>query len=343
MTKPTMTKPIIALSAGDPAGIGPELIVALADQPDLAELLDLIVVGDPDLLAKAARALNRRLDIAVIDRPDQADPDSGRLTVIPCAQTAPADHCFGRTSAGCGACAHAAIVQAVELAMTGQADAVCTAPISKASLQAAGVKYPGHTELLADLTKADGPPVMCLAGPVLKVSLATTHLSMNDLPAAITTAKLVRVFELSADFLVRLGIDRPRIAVCGLNPHAGEEGLFGDEEQTVIAPAVEQGRAKGLDLTDPLPADTLFHRAAQGQFDLVAAMYHDQGLGPLKLLHFDNAVNVTLGLPIIRTSPDHGTAFDIAGQGLASPRSLIAALKTAAALAAPERKISPWD
>ncbi len=238
----------------------------------------------------------------------------------------------GRLSAGAGRAAYEAVVRAVDAAMRGEVEAIATAPINKEALRMAGLPWSGHTDLLADLTGAEHVAMMFYSD-TLRVVLATVHIALADVPAALTPASLEATIELTARELPRFGGSRRRIAVAGLNPHAGEHGLFGREEQTVIAPAVAACRARGVDVAGPFPADTLFVRAHRGEFDAVIACYHDQGLIPVKLVGFGRAVNVTLGLPIVRTSVDHGTAFDIAGKGMADPESMIAAVLLAAKLA----------
>lgn len=333
------SRPLIALSLGDPAGVGPEVTALALSDPRISDALRVLVVGDARALARAVEL--QRLDLAVnqVGKPGQAAFQPGTIDILPTAQ-AP-DHCFGRTTPECGESAFQAVVKAVELVQTGQAEAICTAPLAKASMQAAGHIYPGHTELLAELTGA-AEPVMLLAGSRLKVSLVTAHAGLRQIFDLITPERIVRTAKLTDRFLSDLGSSRRRIAICGLNPHAGEDGLFGREDQEIIAPAVEAARAQGIDLIGPEPPDTVFHRAFEGEFDAVVALYHDQGLIPLKLAHFREAVNVTLGLPIVRTSVGHGTAFDKAGQGIADPYSLKMALKCAAALARPGEERIVW-
>lgn len=333
-------RPVIALTAGDPAGVGPELICRLAADGSLAGAVRTVVIGDLAALRAAAKLIGG-IEVNPIDRPDQGRFEPGGIDLIACSDLG-AEHCFGRTGARCGQSAHLAVCRAVELAASGAAEAICTAPLAKASLRAAGVPHPGHTELLTELTGAQEPATMLLAGPIIKVALVTTHLALSRVSAAIDPAAVRRAIDRTADFGLRLGYRPPRIGVCGLNPHAGEEGLFGDEDRLIIGPAVDRARADGLAVTGPEPADTLFHRAAEGEFDLVVAMYHDQGLAPIKLLHFHQTVNVTLGLPVIRTSVGHGTAFDLAGQNRADSASLRAALLLAAKLARPELNVEPW-
>jgi 4-hydroxythreonine-4-phosphate dehydrogenase len=238
----------------------------------------------------------------------------------------------GRLSAEAGRAAYDVIVRAVDAAMNGEIDAVATAPVNKEAFRLAGLPWSGHTDLLAHLTGA-AHVAMMFHSDALRVVLATVHMSLADVPRALTTSSLAATIDLTARELPRFGIERPRIAVAGLNPHAGEHGLFGCEEQTIIAPAITACRARSIDVSGPFPADTVFVRARRGDFDVVVACYHDQGLIPVKLLAFGQAVNVTLGLPIVRTSVDHGTAFDIAGKGIADPESMIAAVLLAAKLA----------
>ena len=238
----------------------------------------------------------------------------------------------GVLSAAAGRAAYDIIVRAVDAAMGGEIDAVATAPVNKEAFRLAGLPWAGHTDLLAHLTGA-AHVAMMFDSEALRVVLATVHIALADVPRALTTSSLAATIELTARELPRFGIARPRIGVAGLNPHAGEHGLFGCEDQTVIAPAIAACCERGIDASGPWPADTLFVRARRGEFDVVVACYHDQGLIPVKLLAFGQAVNVTLGLPIVRTSVDHGTAFDIAGKGLADPESMIAAVLLAAKLA----------
>ena len=335
-------RPVIALSGGDPAGVGPEIIVRALEGGELHGQARIVVLGDPGIMAKAIDLLGSRAGLNQIEDPEQGLFAPGTIDLIPCSAVDPVGHRFGVSGRACGEAAFQAVVRAVELIKAGRAEALATAPLAKASLHRAGHKYPGHTELLAQLTDGSAP-VMCLAGPKLTVTLVTTHLPLREVPDKIGFHKIVRTVSLTADLMTRLGRENPAIGVCGLNPHAGEQGLFGKEDQEIVAPAVEECRRKGLRVSGPEPADTLFVRALRGEFQAVVAMYHDQGLIPLKLLHFDNAVNTTLGLPLIRTSVDHGTAFDIAGAGRADPASLVAAIRMAAALARPGEGRTVWD
>lgn len=309
-------KPTIAVTLGDPAGVGPEIVARVCVDPEVRKACRLLVVGRRSFLAAGARAYGLSSPKADVTQAGEAD-----------------DIAWGRPSASSGRQAGAFIEKALELCQDGTAQAMVTAPISKAALKAAGYPDTGHTTMLARLTSAPRP-VMMLAGARLRVVPVTVHIALKEVFARLTTDKIVETGQIAADDLARFfGLPRPRVAVAALNPHAGEEGLFGDEEKRVIAPAIEELKNRGIAATGPHPPDTVFWRAAAGQFDLVLGMYHDQALIPLKLIHFEDAVNVTLGLPVIRTSVDHGTAYDIAGQGKANPASLKAAVLMAAGMA----------
>jgi len=287
-----MSKPKIAITTGDPAGIGPEISERAAADESVREVCDPILFGPPP------------------------------------------GHLFapGALSADAGQAAYACIVRAVEAARAGMVDAITTAPVNKEAFRLAGLPWTGHTDLLAHLTGTSHVAMMFYSEP-LRVVLATIHIPLSQVAGALTQASLEATLDLTAREMPRFGIDQPRIAVAGLNPHAGEHGLFGDEEQHTISPAIEASRARGIDVSGPFPGDTIFVRATRGEFDVVVACYHDQGLIPVKLLAFGHAVNVTLGLPIIRTSVDHGTAFDIAGEGVAEAGSMVEAVRLAARLA----------
>ena len=310
----------IAISLGDPAGIGPEVVArALAERPD-AELL---VFGDAGVLARAAAAAGVPAPAAERVR---AVTSLGAGDVVP-----------GRPSDASGRAQLAYLTAATDAALAGQAAGLVTAPISKDWIARAGFSFPGHTEYLAARAGVQEFAMM-LAGPVLRVTVATTHVALRDVPQLLTIDGIASSIWLTAEGLARrFAIARPRVAVAGLNPHAGEAGRFGDEEDRLVKPAIGRARqriaAAGLDATveGPLVPDAVFRQAAHGQFDAVVALYHDQGLIPLKLLHFDDGVNITLGLPFVRTSPDHGTAYDIAGTGKARPQSFLAALDLAIA------------
>ncbi len=315
---------------GDPAGVGPELIVRACGHPSLRRAARLIVVGDAETLRRAAGIARVRMPLRVITHPDEA---TGRgIEVIDLANLA-RPVVPGRPTPEGGRAAGEAIVRAAELARDGAVDAIVTAPISKATLRAGGFPYPGHTEMLAALCGAREFGMM-LVGGRLRVMLATRHIPFKDVPSHATPEAIAVAARLADRALRRwFGISRPRLALAALNPHAGEEGLLGDEEQRLLTPTVEKVRAEGVDLAGPFPADTLFLQARQGRYDAVVALYHDQGLIPLKLEAFGRAVNLTLGLPYPRTSADHGTAFDLAGRNTARDQSLRAAVLLAAKLA----------
>jgi 4-hydroxythreonine-4-phosphate dehydrogenase len=320
----------LAVTMGDPAGIGAEVVLRAIRVPALARCITPILVGDPGVWHDTARRLQLPLRLPEGD----AAPTGGiRLVAtsgLPERWRRPGPVRGSAAQAACGAAAYAAIVEAVRLVQSGTAAGLVTAPISKAHVAAAGHHMPGHTELLAKLC-GDVPVRMMMAGPTLRVVLVTTHLALRDVPRRLTRELVLQTIAIAAEALRRrFGFAHPRLAVAGLNPHAGEEGLFGDDEARVIAPAVRAARRRGIAAVGPLAADGLFPQLAAGAYDAAICMYHDQGLAPFKLLHFADGVNVTLGLPFVRTSPDHGTAFDIAGTGRADPRSMVAAIRLAA-------------
>jgi 4-hydroxythreonine-4-phosphate dehydrogenase len=327
-----MSRPTIAITMGDASGIGPEIIMKALARPDVQGMCRPLVVGDAERLRLAGSVVGSSLTVNSLKRPDQARYAPGEVECIDL-KLIPQDHPFGRVSPVSGEGAFRYIESAVRLVEAGQADAICTAPLSKEALHAAGHKYPGHTELLAELTGT--PEVsMMLVSPKLRVIHVTTHIGLIDAINRIEPGLVERVIERAQTTLVKAGIASPRIGVCGINPHAGENGLFGyGEEEQKIAPAVAACRARGWRVEGPLPADTLFFLAARGDYDMVVAMYHDQGHGPIKVLGLESGVNITVGLPVIRTSVDHGTAFDIAGKGIADEGSLVEALRQAADLA----------
>jgi 4-hydroxythreonine-4-phosphate dehydrogenase len=327
-----MNLPIIALTLGDPAGIGPEIIMKALASPDVRAMCRPLVIGDAERLRVAGSIVGSRLHVESLDDPREASYGHGDVECIDL-DLVPADLPFGKVSPVAGEAAFRYIERAVRIVEAGGASAICTAPLSKEALHAAGHRYPGHTELLAALTGT--PEVsMMLVAPKLRVIHVTTHIGLLDAIERIDAPLVERVIGRAQATLTRAGIERPRIGVCAINPHAGENGLFGRGEEAVkIEPAIRNARARGWDVRGPLPADTLFFLAARGDYDIVVAMYHDQGHGPIKVLGLESGVNITVGLPMVRTSVDHGTAFDIAGQGIADERSLIEALRQAADLA----------
>jgi 4-phospho-D-threonate 3-dehydrogenase / 4-phospho-D-erythronate 3-dehydrogenase len=326
-----MSVPTIAITMGDASGIGPEIIMKALSRPQVQELCRPLVIGDAERLRTAGEIVRVPLEVNSLDDPARARFAPGTIECIDL-KLIPRDHPFGQVSPLSGEAAYRYIERAVKIVEAGQAQAICTAPLSKEALHAAGHKYPGHTELLAALTGT--PEVsMMLVAPKLRVIHVTTHIGLLDAIERIEPALVERVITRAHVTLVKAGIASPRIGVCGINPHAGERGLFGrGEEATKIEPAVAACQAKCWNVKGPLPADTLFFLAARGDFDIVVAMYHDQGHGPIKVLGLESGVNITVGLPMIRTSVDHGTAFDIAGKGIADEGSLVEALRQAVAL-----------
>jgi 4-hydroxythreonine-4-phosphate dehydrogenase len=325
-----MAKPL-ALTLGEPAGIGPDITIAAWLRRDELNLPPFYLLADERCIAERAKALGADIRLAVVQS-DQAEATfADALPIVATGETGTARP--GRPDDSSAAAALASIRQAVADVAAGRAAAIVTNPIAKGVLYRAGFRHPGHTEFLAELAASDGrtpQPVMMLWSPVLAVVPVTIHLALREALAQLSTELIVSTVRIVATALKsHFGLDRPRIAVSGLNPHAGEDGSLGTEEQTIVAPAIDILRREGIELRGPLPADTMFHDAARRTYDCAVCMYHDQALIPIKTLAFDDAVNVTLGLPFIRTSPDHGTAFDIAGTGRANPASLIAALRLA--------------
>jgi 4-hydroxythreonine-4-phosphate dehydrogenase len=325
-------QPVIGITMGDGAGVGPEIVVAALQDESLAATGRYVVIGDPARLAQAARIRGLEPRLRVVSGPAEAAFEPGVIDVIEVG-TLPADLPFGVLSAAAGEGAYQYIVRAAELALSGAIAAICTAPLNKEALHLAGHRYPGHTELLAELCGV--PEVsMLLAAGRLRVIHVTTHIGLLDAVDRIEPGLVQRTIERGHRVLVDSGVPAPVIAVCGINPHAGENGLFGrGEEEEKVVPAIAAAQAAGIDARGPLPADTVFFRAGRGDFDLVVAMYHDQGHAPVKVLGLESGVNITVGLPVIRTSVDHGTAFDIAGTGTADPASMVNALQQASALA----------
>jgi 4-phospho-D-threonate 3-dehydrogenase / 4-phospho-D-erythronate 3-dehydrogenase len=327
-----MTRPTIAITMGDPAGIGPEVIMKALGTAQAQALCNMLVIGDAGRLRQAGKIVGSALDVDSLADAKDANYGSTNVQCVDL-KIVPEDLPFGQMSPVAGEAAYRYIEKAVQVVQAGQAQGICTAPLSKEALHAAGHKYPGHTELLAHLTGT--PEVsMMLVSPKLRVIHVTTHIGLIDAIKKIEPGLVERVITRGHEVLVKAGIQNPKIGVCAINPHAGENGLFGyGEEAEKITPAVEICQNKGWDVRGPLPADTLFFLAGRGDYDMVVAMYHDQGHGPIKVLGLESGVNITVGLPVIRTSVDHGTAFDIAGKGIADERSLIEALRQAVDLA----------
>jgi 4-hydroxythreonine-4-phosphate dehydrogenase len=324
--------PRIAVTMGDPAGIGPEIAVMALSRPEIFSFCRPVVYGDAGVLRRAAAIAGPGAEIVPLVPGGEGGP--GRIPVLALSSLPVEDVPFGRmTPAGSRAMTEYIRAAAADV-LAGRADAVVTCPITKEGLKHAGVSHPGHTEFLAQLC-GGAEVVMMLAGDRLRVALATIHVALRRALELLSPEVIEKTIRITDDFFRKyMGTVAPRIAVAGLNPHAGEGGLFGDEETTMIAPAIAACRGSGIDATGPWPPDTIFRRAWRGEFDVVVAMTHDHGLIPLKLVHFEDGVNVTMGLPILRTSVDHGTAYDIAGKGTASPASLLAAIRMAAGMAA---------
>jgi 4-hydroxythreonine-4-phosphate dehydrogenase len=327
-----MPRPVIAITMGDAAGVGPEIIMKSLAHAELYQRCRPVVVGDANRLRQAGAIVGSTLAVHSLATIDEMRGTFGSVDCIDL-HLIPDDLPWGRLSPVAGNAAYHYIRTATGLAMQGRVDAICTAPLNKEALHLGGHKYPGHTELLAALTGT--PEVsMMLTAPNLRVIHVTTHIGLLDAIAKIEPGLVERVITRGRDVLVKAGLPRRKIGVCAINPHAGEHGLFGyGEEEAKIVPAIAACQARGWDVEGPLPADTLFFRAGRGDFDMVVAMYHDQGHGPVKVLGLEAGVNITVGLPVIRTSVDHGTAFDIAGTGQADERSLLEALRQAVALA----------
>jgi 4-hydroxythreonine-4-phosphate dehydrogenase len=326
----------LALTLGEPAGIGPDLALALWTQREALGVPPFLLLGDPAYLDARARGLGLAVNIAESDAGKARGMFASALPVMPLGMKASAAP--GKPDDSSAPIAKAAIERAVALVQASDAAAVVTNPIAKSVMQASGFAFPGHTEFLAHLAVRAGAkpplPVMLIWSDALAVVPVTIHVPLKDVARLLTADLIVETGRIVArEFVRRFGIARPRLALCGLNPHAGEHGTLGHEDDDIVRPAVERLKAEGIDATGPWSADTLFHAGARQRYDVVLGMYHDQVLIPAKTLAFDRAVNVTLGLPFVRTSPDHGTAFDLAGSGKANPSSLLAALKLAQRLA----------
>jgi 4-hydroxythreonine-4-phosphate dehydrogenase len=326
----TKGRPVIGITMGDPVGIGPEIVIKALEAGEIYGLCRPLVLGDLGRLRTTGEVLGSRLAFNPVSGPSDGAYRRGTMDVLAVSCLAPDRITWGQPTPETGRAMVSYIERAVELALAGQLAGIATCPINKKAMAGAGVDFPGHTELLARRTGARRV-VMMLAGPRLRVVLVTVHMALSRVPRVLSQQDILETIEITDRSLrERFGLASPRLAVAGLNPHAGEEGLFGDEEGRLIRPAVEAARLVGINAVGPFPPDTVFYQAAAGHYDAVVCMYHDQGLIPFKLLHFDEGVNTTLGLPIIRTSVDHGTAYDIAGTGRADPRSLVAAIRMAA-------------
>ena len=331
-TESNSNLPIIAITMGDGAGVGPEVIVGALANTSLQLECRPVVIGDLGRLKQAAEILGSKLDLVAIKDLSEAVYLSDRVNVIDL-NLIPLDLPWGQLSAVAGNASYEFIAFAADLALNQEVHAICTAPLNKEALHLAGHMYPGHSELLAHLTNT--PEIsMMLSSEKLKVIHVTTHVGLIESVNRIEPGLVERTIARGHEALIRAGYTNPKIGVCGINPHAGEGGLFGNgEEDSKVEPGVKKAQARGIDVTGTLPADTLFFLACRGDYDLVVAMYHDQGHSPIKVMGIEAGVNITVGLPVIRTSVDHGTAFDIAGKGIADSRSMVEAIHQAAVMA----------
>ena len=336
MTEASSRAAIVAVTMGDPAGIGPEIVAKTFAEEDFQRANRAIIVGDAGILGRAINLLGLPLDINAIREVAEARFEPGVIDVIS-QSTLPSDLPYGKLDARAGDAAFEYVRYATELALGGDAEAIATAPLNKEAMHLAGHKYPGHTEILADLTGTKDYAMM-LVTDELRVIHVSTHVSLREAIERVRPGRELAVIRLGHTSMQKLGIENPRVAVAGLNPHAGENGLFGTEDAEWIRPAVEEARAEGIDASGPHPPDTVMMRARRGVFDIVVVQYHDQGHIPVKLMGFDTGVNVTVGLPFFRTSVDHGTAFDIAGTGQADHASMRAAIDLARKLAGAEER-----
>ncbi|WP_273854259.1 4-hydroxythreonine-4-phosphate dehydrogenase PdxA [Guptibacillus spartinae] len=325
-------KPIIAITMGDPSGVGPEVIVKSFKDEAIYDNSSLFVIGDRKMLERAIDVTGVQLDVRSIAEPEEAKFEYGTIDVVDLNLVSD-ELPWGEVSSEAGNAAFRYLEKAISYANDQKIQGICTAPLNKEALHKAGHIYPGHTEILAELTNTKDFAMM-LSAPGLRVIHVTTHIGLIDAVNKINVDRQYTVIKLAHETLQKAGIADPRIAVCGINPHAGENGLFGNgEEEEKIIPAVEKAQKEGINVVGPLPADTLFFRAKRGDFDIVVAQYHDQGHGPIKVLGLESGVNITVGLPTIRTSVDHGTAFDIAGKNIADEKSLKEAIRMAYELA----------
>ena len=314
---------------GDPCGIGPEIILKSLKSPAIRKIANYVIIGNKNVFDQAARILKIPLKYRIISHIAEIENSNQPVSLLSINDFKSSLMKLKRATAEGGELSVQCVIRGINLAMSGHIDALITAPICKEAIHLGGYGYPGHTEMLHTFSGVERV-VMLMAGGKLRVAFATTHIAIKDVPQSITPEGILGTIIICNEGLKRyFGLKRPRIAVCGLNPHAGEEGIFGDEERKIIVPAIEKARKKGIHCDGPVSADTVFYKALKGAYDVVVAIYHDQGAIPLKLHAFETGVNITLGIPFVRTSPDHGTAYDIAGKGIANPNSMMEAIKTA--------------
>jgi len=323
-------RPVIGITAGDPAGIGPEIILSALSDSVIYQLCKPLVVGDIGVFTAAKKCTRSTLNLKSVSTPSEGSYRPGSIDILSVSGLASDEISWGNPTVQTGRAMVEYVIAATDMAIKKEIAAVVTCPINKKTMNMAGFYYKGHTDLIAERTGARDF-VMMLAGDRLRVSLVTIHIPLSGVSNSISTENILKTIRITGKGLYKkFGIDSPVIAVAGLNPHAGESGIFGDEEERIIRPALEISAKEGYNVSGPYPPDTIFYNALKGNYDAVVCMYHDQGLIPFKIIHFTDGVNTTLGIPIIRTSVDHGTAYDIAGKGKADPGSLIAAIKMAA-------------
>ena len=322
-------RPIIGITMGDPVGVGPEIILQALGNPPVYDVCRPIVFGDMSILDSAKKCIGSSLDLNAVNDPESGRYENGCIDILNISNLDPEKTSWGMPSAETGRAMISYITEAVDMALDKRIAAMATCPINKVSMKMAGSRFHGHTELLAEHTRANEYAMM-FAGDKLKIVLVTIHVSLKEACAILSKENILKTIEITGRTLSeRFDKKKPCIAVAGLNPHAGENGMFGDEEKQIIEPAIAIAKSRGHHVVGPFPPDTVFYNALKGRYDAVVCMYHDQGLIPFKMIHFEDGVNITIGLPIIRTSVDHGTAYDIAGTGKADPGSLLAAIRLA--------------
>jgi len=327
-----MKLPIVGITMGDPTGIGPEIIAKALSMEEPFQVCRPIVFGDLEVLSRAIQIQNLSATIEVVEKIPEGRYVPGKIFLLPVSRLDISSIRFGKPDKACGEAMVRYVEEAVKWVRKGALDAITTCPINKQAMNVAGYSFPGHTELLAHLS-GSFPVAMMFLGSKWKIALVTTHLPLKDVSGSITASRILSILRLTDEGMKKyFGISHPKLAVLGLNPHCGEEGLLGEEEKKEIVPAIAEARSFGMDVQGPFPADSFFNLSGTYSFDAVISMYHDQGLIPIKMIDFKGAVNFTLGLPFIRTSVDHGTAYDLAGKGLADPSNLIKAIHTAANL-----------
>jgi 4-hydroxythreonine-4-phosphate dehydrogenase len=330
-------KPLLAITMGDPAGAGPEIVVKSLDTPEVREVCRGLVIGDAGVMRAAAEIVGIPMEVHAVSSADEMRSGDRVMNVLDLKDVNLSTLVRGRVSAAAGKAAYEAIEKGTLLTLQHVTDAIVTSALNKDALNQAGYHFPGHTQILAHLCGVRDA-VMMLTADALRIVHVSTHVSLRDACDLVTKERILRVMQLGVDATRAMGVEKPRVVVPGLNPHSGEGGLFGTEEEAQVIPAIEEAKGMGFDVRGPLPPDTAFLRAYRGEFDLVIAMYHDQGHIPIKMVGFEKGVNVTLGLPIIRTSVDHGTVFGKAGKGTADPTSMIEAIKLAATMCRTRRQ-----